>query len=212
MTSTELIETLNWRYATKKFDPTKKLSEELISTLLESLRLSASSMGLQPYQFIHVKDENIRAELKKHSFDQTQITDASDLIVFAARKELSQDYVKSYATQEAELRNRTTEQIERKIKGTQNYINAKSADDLFQWNSRQAYIAMGFLLSAAAALKVDACPMEGIKPVEYNRILGLDELNLQSLAAVTLGYRSEDDAYASQAKFRFPKGEIILTI
>jgi nitroreductase len=212
MTTSELISSLNWRYATKKFDPNKKLDESTISTLLETLRLSASSMGLQPYQFIHVKDAAMRAELRQVSFDQSQITDASDLILIAAKKEISGEYVRKYATLEAHLRNRTQEQIDRKIQSTQKYLDGKSAHELMQWNSRQAYIAIGFLLSAAAALKVDACPMEGIKPDEYNRILGLDELNLQSLAVVTLGYRSEDDAYASQAKFRFPKGEIILTI
>jgi nitroreductase len=183
-----------------------------MNTLLEALRYSASSMGLQPYEFIHVRDEETRNLLKEHSFGQSQITDASDMIVFAAKTELSQGYIENYARLEGELRNRTEEQIERKIKGTAAYVNKMSTEELFVWNSKQAYIAIGNLLSAAALLGIDACPMEGINPEEYDRILRLEPLNLRSLAVVTLGFRSAEDSYADQAKFRFPKGQIIKTI
>jgi len=212
MKTHQLIEALNWRYATKKFDPDQKIDEQTLDALLEATRLSASSMGLQPYKFIHVKDVEVRKSLREHSFDQSQITDASDLIVFSAMKEISDDHIEEFARTEANLRNRSEEQIERKIKSTKAYISRMNPDELLQWNSRQAYIAMGTLLSAAALMKVDACPMEGIIPKEYDRILQLEHVNLQCLAVVTLGFRSADDSFSSQTKFRFPKGQIIKTI
>jgi nitroreductase len=212
LTGEELISALNWRYATKKFDPERKLNDEQVEVLLESLRLSASSMGLQPYEFIHVKNPEIREQLKEHSHGQTQITDASDMIVFAAKTKIDQKHIEDYARLEAELRDRSEEQIQRKIAGTTAYVNRMDDEQLFNWNSRQVYIALGTLLSAAALMGIDACPMEGIKGEEYDRILQLEALNLRSLAVVTLGYRSSEDSYASQPKFRFPQGRIIKTI
>ncbi len=212
LTGEELISVLNWRYATKKFDPDRKLNDEQVDALLESLRLSASSMGLQPYEFIHVKNPEVRQQLKEHSHGQTQITDASDMIVFAAKTKIDQKHIEDYARLEGELRDRTEEQIQRKIEGTTAYVNRMDDEQLFNWNSRQVYIALGTLLSAAALMGIDACPMEGIKGEEYDRILQLEALNLRSLAVVTLGYRSSEDSYASQPKFRFPQGRIIKTI
>lgn len=212
LTGKEIIEGLNWRYATKKFDPDRKISEENVNTLLEALRLSASSMGLQPYEFIHVKNRAIREQLKEHSYGQTQITDASDMIVFAAKTSISIGYIEEFARQEAALRNRNEEQIIRKIESTQDYVSKKNSDEIFNWNSKQTYIALGTLLSTAAMLRVDACPMEGFKGEEYDRILQLERLNLRSLAVVTLGYRSSEDSYAAQPKFRFTQDRIIKTI
>ncbi|MCZ4408818.1 nitroreductase family protein [Cryomorphaceae bacterium 1068] len=212
LTGEELISALNWRYATKKFDPERNLDDQQVDVLLESLRLSASSMGLQPYEFIHVKNPEIREQLKEHSHGQTQITDASELIVFAAKTKIGEEHIEDYARLEGELRDRSEDQIQRKIAGTLDYVNRMDKEQLFNWNSRQVYIAMGTLLSAAALMGIDACPMEGIKGEDYDRILQLEALNLRSLAVVTLGYRSSDDSYASQPKFRFPRGRIIKTI
>jgi nitroreductase len=212
LTGQELISALNWRYATKKFDSERKLDDQQVDVMLESLRLSASSMGLQPYEFIHVKNPEIREQLKEHSHGQTQITDASELIVFTAKTKIGKKHIEDFARLEGELRDRSEEQIQRKITGTMDYVNRMNEEELFNWNSRQAYIAMGFLLSAAAMMGIDACPMEGIKGEEYDRILQLEALNLRSLAVVTLGFRSSDDSYASQPKFRFPQGRIIKTI
>ena len=212
MTTEELISALNWRYATKKFDPERKLKDERVDALLESLRLSASSMGLQPYEFIHVKNPEIREQLKEHSHGQTQITDASEMIVFAAKTRVDDGHIEDFARLEGELRDRSEEQIQQKIERTKAYVNRMDQEQLFNWNSRQVYIAIGTILTAAALLEIDACPMEGIKGEEYDRILQLEHLNLRSLAVVTLGYRSSADSYASQPKFRFPQGRIIKTI
>lgn len=212
ITGKELISAMNWRYATKKFDPDRKLTEDQVNSLLESLRLSASSMGLQPYEFVHVRDPEIREQLKEHSYGQGQITDASELIVFAAKTSISREYIEEYARAEAALRERSEDQILRKIESTLAYVSQSDAAELFNWNSKQSYIAMGSLLSAAALLQIDSCPMEGIIGEEYDRILRLEPLNLRSLAVVTLGYRSSADSYASQPKFRFPQGRIIKTM
>ncbi|MGB6035359.1 MAG: nitroreductase family protein, partial [Cryomorphaceae bacterium] len=123
LTGEELISALNWRYATKKFDPERKLNEEQVNVLLESLRLSASSMGLQPYEFIHVKNPGIRQQLKEHSHGQTQITEASDMIVFAAKTRVDDGHIEDFARLEGELRDRSEEQILRKIEGTKAYVN-----------------------------------------------------------------------------------------
>lgn len=212
LTNHDLLKALNWRYATKKFDPNRKLSDAQVDTVREVLRLSASSMGLQPYVFIHVTDEQVRKRLRTHSFDQSQITDASELFVFTAKENIDNEYVEDFVRGEGELRNRTEEQMKRKIKGTVSNFSKKSKEEIFNWSSRQAYIGIGNLLTAAALLNIDACPMEGIKGEEYDRILQLEPLNLRSLAVVTLGFRSSADTYASQAKFRFPQDRIIKTI
>jgi nitroreductase/dihydropteridine reductase len=212
VTGREVIAAMNWRYATKKFDPDRKLNDDQVHTLLESLRMSASSMGLQPYEFIHVKDPEIRQHLREQSYGQGQITDASELIVFAAKTSISREYVEEYARGEAAVRDRSEDQILRKIESTLAYVSQSDAAEIFNWNSKQTYIAIGSLLSAAALLQIDSCPMEGIKGEEYDRILQLEPLNLRCLAVVTLGYRSSADSYASQPKFRFPQGRIIKTM
>jgi nitroreductase len=208
----QLIEALNHRYATKRFDPNRKLAPEQVKALLEALRLSASSMGLQPYRFIHVKDSDVRQELRVHSYDQPQITDASELVVFAAKTEYSDEDIRDIVTREGKLRGYDDEQIKKRIASVTKYVRGKEGDRLFHWNARQLYIAIGNVLTSAAVLGIDACPMEGIKGKEYDRILGLETLNLKSLAVVTLGYRSSEDTYAKKAKVRLPAEKIIKTI
>ncbi len=209
--NSELVHALNWRYATKKFDPNKQIPKEDRETLFESLRLSASSMGLQPYRFIRVTNADLREQLRKVSFDQSQITDASEMIVFAAKTEYSVSDIERIIRLGGELRGYDEDKLVKRIESTKRYVDRKSKSELFEWNARQAYIAMGSLLTAAAVLGIDACPMEGINGAEYDRILGLNPLNLGSLAVVTLGYRSEIDKYSSEAKVRLPMDEVFLT-
>lgn len=211
LTGNDIVEALNWRYATKKFDPDKKLNDEQVESLLETIRLSASSMGLQPYRFIHVKDQALRRELREHSYDQPQITDASELIVFAAKEVFTDEDISQIVEREGEIRGYDKEKIEKRVNSVTKYVRGKKPDEFFAWTARQTYIAIGNLLSAAALMRIDACPMEGIKGKHYDRILELETLNLRSLAVVTLGFRSENDAYASKPKVRLPKEKIIKT-
>ena len=210
--STELIDKLNWRYATKKFDPIKKLEPGQIEGLMEILRLAPSSMGLQPYTFIRVVDEDIRKQLRHVSSNQTQITDASDIIVFAAHTQISAEDIQQFVQLSADLRGYPGDAAERRVLSIKRYVNGFTSDGLLEWNARQAYIAIGQLLAAAAVLEIDACPMEGIDKEQYNRILGLNSLNLRTLALVALGFRSITDEGQHMPKVRKPVEQLFLTI
>ena len=207
-----LIESLEWRYATKKFNNEKQIPENEMGLLLKSLQLSPSSMGLQPYHFFQVKDPERRKALREVSFNQKQITDASELIVFAAKTKLAHNDIERFVRLNAEIRQKDEESRKRNFSRLSQYIAKFDDDALFNWTSRQAYIAMGLILSSAAQLKIDACPMEGIQGEEYDRILDLEPLNLRTISVVTLGYRSDEDKYQWEPKVRKPLDDLITTI
>ena len=202
-------EDLNWRYATKKFDPNKELSEEKLNTLLESIQLTASSYGLQPYEVIVVKDKETREKLKAAAWNQTQITDASYVLVFANLKSVSEKYVDTYLNNIAETRNLKREDLkgmEDMIKNTTLQLSEQDQND---WAAKQAYIALGNLLSAAANLKIDTCPMEGFDAAKFDEILGLKGKNLTTAVIAPIGYRSEEDQYQHLTKVRKSKSDLI---
>ena len=208
--SRQLLDRLHWRYATKKFDPKRKISAEDWAALEEVLVLSPSSGGLQPWKFIVVTDPDIRARLQPVSFGQTQITDASHLVVFAAEKNFDQTGVDAHIARTAEVRGVSVESLT----PFRNMLVGGIVEALDQprrqaWASRQAAIALGNLLTSAALLGIDACPMEGFVPAQYDAILKLEEQGLTAVAVCALGYRSEDDAYASLPKVRFPKERVL---
>jgi len=209
---TSLVESLNWRYATKKFDPNLKISESEMDILLNSLRLSPSSMGLQPYKFFRVIDIDLRKKLKEFSFNQPQISDASELIVFASKTKIAKQEIEQLAKLNSEIRGKDLESEQRQVKRLSTYINKFDKQSLSNWTARQSYIAMGVLLTSAAQLNIDACPMEGIQGREYDRILDLEPLNLRTISVVTLGYRSEEDSYQWEPKVRKPLNDLISTI
>ncbi|MDX1761159.1 MAG: NAD(P)H-dependent oxidoreductase [Christiangramia sp.] len=203
------IEDLNWRYATKKFDANKDLSQEVLNHLLESIQLSASSYGLQPYEVIVVKDMETREKLKAAAWSQTQITDASYLIVFANLKSVSESYVDSYLDNIASTRNLSREDLkgmEDMIKSTTLQLSPEVQNN---WAAKQAYIALGNLLSAAANLKIDTCPMEGFDSDKFDEILGLKDKNLTTAVIAPVGYRSEEDQYQHLTKVRKSKSDLI---
>lgn len=209
----QIIEALQWRYAVKKFDAAKKISEENWQTLAESLRLSASSYGFQPWKFLVVQNPEVRKQLRNFSWNQSQVEDCSHLVVFAFLKKIDLNYVDRYIRRMVEVRGGTAENY----KGFRDNANAKlltgrRANDLDHWAERQSFIAMGQLLETAALLKVDSCPMEGIEPAEYDRILGLENSEYQTIAAVALGYRHPEDKYQHLPKVRFSQEEIIQII
>ncbi len=203
------IEDLNWRYATKKFDATKEISQEDLNTLLESIQLSASSYGLQPYEVIVVKNQEVREKLKAAAWNQTQITDASYLLVFANLESVNETYVDSYLDNIAETRNLSREDLkgmEDMIKNTTLQLPSEAQNT---WAAKQAYIALGNLLSAAATLKIDTCPMEGFDSEKFDEILGLKEKNLTTAVIAPVGYRSEEDQYQYLTKVRKSKSDLI---
>ena len=197
-----LLDALQWRYATKKFDPDQKIPAETFDALMEATRLSASSYGMQQYKFIIVNDPQLRATLREVSFNQSQITDASHMVVFAAQTDLSPEDTDRYMNLISATRGVPVEALagfRNAINGT---LNSRTPDQLFQWASDQAYIAIGTLLTAAALHRVDACPMEGFLKDKYDEILGLKPLGFSARAVVTLGYRHAEDGLANMPKVR----------
>lgn len=198
----KLLQDLNNRYATKKFDPTKKVSEEDFQLICEALRLFPSSFGLQPVKFIVVKSESIRLELQKAAFGQTQISEASHLIVLCALDSINSDYIDGHVKLLADTREIEVD----KLLGFGAHIKASiekmSAENVQIWNDKQAYIALGQLLHTCAVLHIDATPMEGFSKVEFDRILNLKGQNLHSVLVCPIGYRSENDPSGKLKKAR----------
>lgn len=207
-----ILEQLNWRYATKSYDATKKISVEDWETLETALTLAPSSFGIQPYKFIVVTDQEIKEKLRPAAYGQPQITDSSHLVVFAYKKILTDADIEHFVERIAEVRGGSRETLtdyENTMKGAAK--KAVNGGYVETWNSRQTYLALGFLLETAAIMGIDATPMEGFDPAQFNEILGLTDYSAVVLAAV--GYRNaESDWLANLPKVRFPKEELIVRI
>lgn len=196
------LENRTWRYATKKFDSSKKISNEELDLLLEATRLSASSYGLQPYHVFVITNPEIREQLKPVSWGQSQITDASHLIVFAHQTDFGNELVDDYLANVSETRNIPGETL----KGYGDFAKSKLVDlpqkTKEDWAAKQVYLALGNLMQAAAELKIDTCPMEGFEAEAYNSILNLNEKGLSASVVVPVGYRSAEDQTQHLAKVR----------
>ena len=207
-----LIETLNWRYATKKFDATKKISNEDLDTLKEVIRLSASSYGLQPYKVLIIENPELRAKLQPVSWGQSQIVDASHLLVFANMTDFGGEQIDAFLNNIVKTRQIPMDAIAGYGDFMKSKLTTLPADKLSNWTSKQTYIALGNLLSAAAELKIDATPMEGFEAEKVNEILGLNELGLNASLIATLGYRHEEDATQHYAKVRKSNEELFINL
>lgn len=206
-----LLEQLNWRYATKKFDATKKIPAEQWNVLEQALIASASSYGLQPWKFVVVSDPATRAKLQPLSWNQSQVTDASHLVVFAVRKNLGVEHIDQHIQRIAEVRGQTVESLkDLRARLVGDIVEGPRSLIVNQWAQRQLYIALGTFLTSAALLGIDACPMEGFEADKYDAELGLNKLGLASTVMVTAGYRSAEDGYAKAKKVRFTADEVIL--
>jgi len=205
-----LLQQLNWRYATKKFDATKKLSAADWAVLEQALILTASSYGLQPWKFIVVTDPTLKAKLRPASWNQSQVEDCSHLVVFTAKQDITEADLDRFIARTAEVRNTSVESLAG-YKGFMmgDLVNGARHAVIHEWAARQTYIAMGNLLTSAALLGIDACPFEGIEPAKYDEILGLKGTGYATVSACPVGYRAEDDKYASAPKVRFEASDII---
>ncbi|MFM9826526.1 NAD(P)H-dependent oxidoreductase [Flavobacterium sp.] len=206
------LENQNWRYATKKFDSSKKISPEDLNTLKEAIRLSSSSFGLQPYQVIIVENPELRAQLKPASWGQSQIIDASHLIVFACKTDVSNDYIDGYLQNIADTRGLALENVTPYGDYIKGFLANVPAEVIPVWTAKQTYLALANLLNAAAELKIDVTPMEGFVPEQYNEILGLTQLGLNASLVATIGYRSEEDATQHLKKVRKSNDELFITL
>lgn len=207
-----LIDKLNWRYATKKFDATKKVSDDQLKTLLDAVQLSPSSAGLQAYRVIVVSDPTVKEQLRGAAYNQQQLTTSSHVFVFAAETGLDSNYVKHYIDRIAEVRGVDRSSLELFENNINNNINSKTTEDKINWNKKQCYIALGVLVSAAAELGIDACAMEGFDTARFDEILGLEKRGLTSAVIAPVGFRAEDDHLSTAAKVRKPKEELFIHI
>jgi nitroreductase len=202
----------NWRYATKKFDTTKKVSAEDLATLKEAIRLSASSYGLQPYKVLIIENPELRAQLQPAAWGQAQIVDASHLLVFANVTDFGDEQIDSYINNVAVTRGLPTDALQGYSDFMKSKISTLPLENRNVWTSKQTYIALSNLLNAAAELNIDVTPMEGFEPAKFNEILGLDKLGLNAAVVATIGYRHEEDDTQHYAKVRKSNDDLFLTL
>ena len=206
-----VLRQLQWRHATKKFDATKTIPADDWTTLEQTLILTPSSYGLQPWKFVVITDPATKARLLPLSWGQRQVVDASHVVVFAIRRNLSEADIDKHLVRIVEVRGGTVEALA----GFRRMMVGGLLDgamDLNHWASLQAYIALGQFMTTAAMLGIDTCPMEGIEPAKYDEVLGLNELGYGTVVACVAGYRASDDKYASIAKVRFKAEDVLIRV
>lgn len=204
-----LLQQLSWRYATKAFDPSKKLSEEAWNALVEALVLSPSSFGLQPWKFVVVQDQAVRESLVGHSWGQRQVADASHLIILTIPKQITVELIDALINRTVELRGGSAEALAGYKGMMVGALLSRTPEELAKWAHNQVYIALGNLLTAAALIGVDACPMEGFDAGKYDEILGLAARGVTASVVCPVGYRAEGDKYASLPKVRFATEAVV---
>ena len=205
-------ESLLWRYATKKFDAQKKLSDTQVSILLESLTLSPSSFGLQWWGFVVVENPEYRKQIMSHARNQAQVVDASHLLVLCRRTDVDLDFVQRYIQTIADTRSVSLESLDGYKQMIMWFVSSKDTTALNERLTKQTYIAQWMLLSTCAMLHIDACPMEWFDPKACDEILWLADRNLASCVLVPVGYRAAEDVYASAPKVRFTHDELVVVI
>ncbi len=212
-TPASVVGALNWRYATKSFDPERKIAPEIWEALEQSLVLSPSSFGLQPWRFVVVEDAAKRAELVAKSWGQRQVLEASHLVVFAVKSPLDATDVRRHMERTAEVQGMLVENLAGFEKVVAGFLEKPPYPlEMREWASRQAYIALGTFMLSAAMMGVDTCPMEGLDPAGYDEILGLTGSGFYTVVACPAGYRSGEDASAGRAKVRFPREDVIVRV
>ncbi|HUC85623.1 MAG TPA: NAD(P)H-dependent oxidoreductase [Candidatus Acidoferrales bacterium] len=209
----QLLEALEWRYATKVFDPNKKIPADVWAALERTLVLTPTSYGLQPYQFLVVQDPVKRAELLPHSWGQKQVVDCSHFVVFTARTEMTEGDIIRLIARISSVRGIPAEALNfYRDMMLGDVVHGARGKIAHEWATRQSYIALGNLMTAAALLGVDTCPMEGLAPAEYDRALNLRGSGYATAVACALGYRGAGDKYAILPKVRYATQELVRVI
>lgn len=207
-----LVKAFEWRYATKKYNTSKKVASEILEDLAETVRLAPSSFGLQPYQFLIVQDPAKLEQISRAAHGQPQITTGAQVMVLAVESNIDEKTVASYIDKAAIARQTERKSLEPREQFVNMMIGKLSYEERIVWAEKQAFLAVGVFVSAAAAAGVDASPMEGFDNVQVNEILGLKEKNLTSVLLFVIGYRADDDEFAIIPKVRKKKEEIFVTI
>ncbi len=207
-----LINHLQWRYATKRMNG-EKVPQEKVAYILEAIRLSASSVGLQPYTVLVIENDEVRRQVQKVAYNQPQLVEGSHVIVFAAWDDISEAQVDAYMQHTAETRNVPVASLAGFKSSIMGSIGTKTQEQKFEWAARQTYIALGTALLAAAEQGVDATPMEGFDPAALDELLHLKEKGLRSVSIMALGYRNKQEDYMATAKkVRRKKEDLFITI
>lgn len=204
----QLVDSFNWRYAVKRFDPTKRIDAGTWAAIERSLVLTPSSFGLQPWKFIVVSLPENKAKLPAISWNQTQPGDCSHMVVFAARKAVDEAYVDAFLVSTAKQRSVPIESLAGYRKVILGFLQVTAGRHL-AWSSNQAYLALGQLLASAAILGIDACPMEGIVAAEYDKLLGLEGSDYTTIVGCAMGFRHPEDHCAALPKVRFDASEVV---
>ncbi len=207
-----IIESLEWRYATKKFDASKTLSEDKLDTLKEAFNLTATSFGLQTIKMVIVKNKEVRKGLVEHAFYQKQVVDASHLLVICIQDNIVSEDVELHFQNVKEIRN-TPDSILKPFKADLNKLmEDKTVEERREWSINQAYIALGNLMTVCAVEEIDACPMEGFVPAKFDEVLELETLHLKSVLLLPIGYRASDDMFADLKKVRKELNHAVIEI
>ncbi len=210
----QLIQQLQWRYATKQFDPSQKIPEPIWDALEKSLVLTPSSFGLQPWKFFVVRNPQLRQQLLEFSFGQRQVVDASHLVVLAIKKAVNADDVDRYMQRTSEVRQVAVESLTGFANIIKTFLEHPQDPkfDVDDWAARQVYIALGQLMTSAAVLGIDTCPMEGFISAKYDEVLGLTATEYSSVVVCPAGYRHPEDKYARLPKVRFKQEDMVAQI
>lgn len=207
-----VIDALKWRAAIKQFDTTKKVSDNDLEKLIEAANLAATSGGLQPFKLVVIKDEALKQKLQAASYNQAAVGDSSHLLVFTVQTEPSNQLVDAYLNRVVEVRGVEMSSLEGYRQSLNGYVGSLDEASRLAWATKQAYIALGTLLSAAADLKIDATPMEGFELTQYEEMLGLKEQGLIPVVMAAVGYRSDKDVYSAMPKVRKKRNDFVVEI
>ena len=206
----EIVNKLQWRYACKKFDPSKKLSKEKLNVLKEVFNLTATSYGLQPLKMLVIENQELKEQLVPMSMDQLQVRDASHVLVLCREAAMTSEYIINYFIRVEDTRNTPRTILDPFQEFLLSSFAEKEPEDIALWMEKQAYLALGNLLTTCALEEIDACPMEGFEPSKYDDLLKLEEKGLRSVLVLPVGYRAEDDLYSSLKKVRRGVEEVII--
>lgn len=206
------IKALNWRYATKKFDESRILSEKKIEVLKQAFNLTATSYGLQPLKMLIISNKEIQKELKEFSYNQQQVDSASHVLVICIENKVDEEFITNYFKRVKHVRETPEEILKPFHEFLVNDFKTKEVEEIEAWAINQAYLALGTLLTVCASEEIDACPMEGFQPEKYDEFLDLHEKNLRSVLVLPVGYRADDDMFSKFKKVRRPLDEVIIEV
>jgi len=208
----EIIKKLEWRYATKKFDPSKVLSEEKLTVLKQAFNLTATSYGLQPLRLLIISNHKIKKQLVAFSMDQPMVQDASHVLILCTETTVTSTFIKKHFNRVESIRNTPREILDPFETFLLESFSKKTPEDIELWMTKQAYLAMGNLLTVCALEDIDACPMEGFEPEKYDELLQLKEKGLRSVLVLAVGYRAKDDMFAGFKKVRRGVEDVVIHI